>query len=253
MRAGFWSLVGVWLLGCSGQHVVGGDEKTKAEQLEASLPTWCQSICAELSACPEDCDCSGDSCSCTGVAEDCTQDCQEGFSRYTKTDECAAVIQRVQQCFDANGCAILSVPGLCGPTEADRAACPAIGDDVDEPPQATPTPGGSSNGSAGSAAMPPSGNTGGPNPTGAPVTCQGAYGAGGGMPAAGSAVTCEEGRDACSDGHGYSWICAVGSQGQTACSCLLDQQVVGAFDPGPGCPTLAQVNAGCGWSLVENF
>jgi hypothetical protein len=253
MRAGFWSLVGVWLLGCSGQNVVGGEEKTKAEQLEASLPAWCQSICTELAACPEDCNCSDDVCYCTGVDEGCAEECQKGFSRYTKTDGCAAVIERVQQCFDANGCDIQTTPGLCGPTDEDRAACPAIGEDIDEPPQAIEDPTSPATGTAGSSSMPTPGNSGGPNYPGVPVTCQGAYGAGGGMPSAGSAVTCEEGRDGCSDGHGYSWICAVGSQGQTACSCLLDEQVVGAFDPGAGCPSLTQVNAGCGWNLVENF
>ena len=67
----------------------------------------------------------------------------------------------------------------------------------------------------------------------------------------GSSVTCEEGRDTCSDGHDYSWICVVSSQGEAACSCLLDEQVVGAFDPGVGCPALTEVNAGCGWNLTD--
>ena len=56
-------------LGCAGKNVVAGEEKTKAEQLESALPSWCQSTCARLRACPEStgCDCDGDVCQCSGV------------------------------------------------------------------------------------------------------------------------------------------------------------------------------------------
>jgi hypothetical protein len=250
----------VWLVGCSGQNVIAGDDKTKAEQLEASLPTWCSSTCVELSACPEaqgECDCSAgdDECTCSsgaGLDENCPGQCREALLPYTRGgDVCAAAGQRFQQCIDDEGCGVLDGSNRCQPSEADVAVCPELADvAVDEPAPVLPGPG---YGTAGSANVVPPGPSGNPNYPGPAVTCQGAYGSGGGIPAGEptSRVTCEEGRDICSDGHDYSWICVVSSQGEAACSCLLDEQVVGAFDPGPGCPMLTEVNAGCGWNLAE--
>ena len=48
MRSSVLGLLLPLLLGCSGQNVVAGDEKTKAEQLEASVPSWCESTCSRL-------------------------------------------------------------------------------------------------------------------------------------------------------------------------------------------------------------
>jgi hypothetical protein len=245
MRAGLLGSLFVVLLGCSGENVVAGKEQTKAAQLEASLPSWCQSICTRLSACAEngDCDCTEDGCVCASVDEDCPEECQEHMAAYAQGgDECAAVGQRFKECLDDHGCEILSLEGLCQLGEAESAACPrSNGGSVEDPPMAV---GGPTPGTAGS-------SSGGPSYPGATVTCLDAHGSGGGTPPAGAHVTCEEGRDTCSDGHAYSWICAVGSQGQTGCTCMVDARVVGGFDPGPGCPVLAQVNAGCGWRLTS--
>jgi hypothetical protein len=119
--------------------------------------------------------------------------------------------------------------------------------------------GGASSGGSGPAQGGASGGTGsggagsGGASGGPPVDCSAGYGSAGssagGSP---SSLTCEEGRDACSDGHSYNWVCVQGSQGQTGCTCFLDSQVTGGFDPGSAsCPTLATVNSGCGWNITQ--
>jgi len=246
MRAGLLSSLFVVLLGCSGENVVAGQEKTKAEQLEASLPSWCQSICSRLTSCAEndDCACTGDDCVCASVDEDCPEECQKDMAGFAQGgDECAAIGQRFKDCLDDHGCEILSEEGLCPLTEAERATCPQVdGPGDDEPPMSVS--GGSMPGTAGS-------SSGGPNYPGVIVSCQDSFGSGGGTPPSGSHVTCEESRTSCTDGHAYSWICAVDSQSQSACSCLLDGRVVGAFEPTAACPDTAEINLGCGWRLAN--
>jgi hypothetical protein len=234
-------------LGCAGKNVVAGEEKTKAEQLEAALPSWCGSVCARLRACPEStgCDCSGDTCSCSGVDEGCEAQCPAAFARYTNAGEACAVIgQRVKDCFDAVKCSQLSGSDPCPVTPAERAACPDADQVDDTPPSSTGSNGaGSSDG--GSPTTDSYANTN-------PVSCTDSYGAGGGQPATGSSqVTCEEGRRGCSSGHEYSWICARDSLGQRACSCLVDAHATAGFEPSMDCPDLSAVNAGCGWSLLQ--
>ena len=237
------------LWGCSGAHVVAGEEKTNAEQLESSLTSWCDNTCKRLRACPapDNCDCEGDVCNCVGVDDSCEEACPESFERYTGAGEdCAAVGQRIQRCIDGISCSELNGSDPCKATAAERDACPEESDVDDAAPSGGPTAGGDTgtgSSAGGSGSAPTVGNP--------LVRCTDAYGAGGGMPADGSPhVSCEEGRSNCSDGHEYSWICSVDSQGQRACSCLVDGVASNGFQPGVECPDLQQVNAGCGWYLV---
>jgi hypothetical protein len=264
-------------MGCSGQNVVAGEEKSKAEQLAASVPSWCESTCGRFLACSEQkpCDCSGDVCDCLGVDQNCPTQCKASMAAYMNAGEACAVIgERFKKCIDRATCDDLGQNNPCPISAAERAACPDP-NYSDEPPQvgSTYAYAGSANigddsgasyggavsyaGSAsygGSASVPTGGTSyGGSASTGGPtVTCGDSYGAGGGQPSDGSSqVICEEGRDSCSDGHAYSWVCAADSQGRRACSCFVDSQVTGAFAPGASCPLPAQVNAGCGWNLAQ--
>lgn len=261
MRSGVagWFVGFIALMACSGQNVVAGEEKTNAEQLEASLPSWCASTCSRLSQCEveEECDCMGDTCVCYGtVDEDCVEECQEEMARWTRGgDQCAAVGQRFKGCVDDVGCDLLTVEGICSFTEAEQEACPRFGTDPgsngnDGGPNYGSTGGTSTSGpiatagttfTAGSASYDPS----------ASVDCQEGYGTGGGTSATGwPSLLCEEGHESCSDGHDYLMYCVRTSETVTTCSCLVDQQVVGGFDPGgPVCPTSQQMNAGCRWNL----
>ncbi len=82
-----------------------------------------------------------------------------------------------------------------------------------------------------------------------PVSCESIDEGGAGS---GSSVTCDASRTKCSDGHDYSWVCASGSNQQLGCSCFVDGQFSGGFDPGAKeCPSLARVNEACGFSIVE--
>lgn len=245
-----WFLGFIALMACSGQNVVAGEEKTKAEQLGASLPSWCASACGRLMQCEV----------ADGVDEDCVEDCHETMSRFTQgSDACATIGERFKDCVDDAGCGLLTEDGLCSLAEEQETECPRPGN---------PDQGGT----------PPSGNYGGPNygTTGgtsasgpmvsggttftagsanydpsATVKCQEGYGTGGAASATGwPSLLCEEGHEGCSDGHDYLMYCVRTSEIVTTCSCLVDQQVVGGFDPGgPMCPTSQQMNAGCRWNL----
>lgn len=281
MRPSVFGLLLPLFLGCSGQNVVAGEEKTKAEQLAASVPAWCETTCSRWRACADStppCDCSGDVCDCGGsVGANCSTDCKAAFDAFTTTGEACAVIgERLQKCLDGVTCSDLSGSDPCPVTSAERAACP----DPNHPDQAPTATGpnlnyagaanlggndaGASYGGLGSSAgygnVPSAGSVsyaggsyGGSGSTGGPaVSCSDSYGAGGGQPQGSSSqVTCEEGRDGCSDGHAYSWVCATDSQGHRACSCFVDMNVTEAFAPAAACPTVAEVNAGCGWNLTQ--
>lgn len=231
----FWSL----LSGCSGENIVAGQEKTQAEQLTADLPAWCPRVCSRLRACPvsNGCDCNGDVCDCIGVDDGCEQQCPAAFARYTGSEACAAIGQRIKSCIDRMTCDQLGGPDPCPATAAERDLCPE--------PNGSDSPGGDPTASAGGSSAGPNG--------GIPVTCVESSAAGGGMPENGGArVTCEEGRNSCSDGHVYSWICSQDSQGQRACACLVDAEAATSFVPiSSDCPALSQVNAGCGWALTQ--
>jgi len=237
------------LVGCAGKNVVAGEEKTKAEQLESALPSWCQSTCTRLRACetsaPCQCDAESDVCnSCVGVDENCEAQCKAYLAPFTGAGEmCAVIGERMEHCVDGLTCGDLGGQDPCVPSAAEKAACPDPNEIDDSPPS----------GSVGDSAGP---SEGGAPSTGSyagtnPVSCTDSYGAGGGQPASGSSqVTCEEGRANCTDGHEYSWICARDSQGQRACSCLVDAHATAGFEPVMDCPDLSAVNVGCGWSLL---
>jgi hypothetical protein len=211
------------LVGCSGQNVVAGEGKSKTEQLQSSLPAWCSSVCNLLAMCEVD----------EKVDDDCPEDCQAEMARWTVgNDRCAEAGARFQRCVDEQGCAVRTQEGLCSVSE-DEQACPRPGD---RDPTGT---GGPNMGTAGSAAYAPT----------VPVTCGDSYGAGGGTATEYPAFVCEEGHKACSDGHEYHWYCVRSSETVASCSCLVDEHVVGGFDPGEGCPSRQQVNQGCGWNL----
>jgi hypothetical protein len=226
------------LVGCSGQNVVAGEGKSKTERLQASLPSWCSSTCKTLLMCDvdDDCTCTGDRCVCPGqVDDDCPEDCQEEMARWTVgSDQCAEAGERFQRCVDEQGCAVRTEEGLCSVTE-DEEACPRPGDA--DPPDAGPA-GGPNQGEGGAGSV--------PTP---PVTCSDSFGTGGGTGTGYPVLLCEEGRQTCSDGHDYLWYCVRTSETVVTCSCLVDQVVVGGFDPGEGCPSTQQVNQGCGWNL----
>jgi hypothetical protein len=194
----------------------------------------------------------------------CAEQCPKAFARYTGAGEACAVIgRRVMSCFDAVTCSQLNGKDPCPTTATERALCPDSNEgDSSEPPSAVGTPMGPAVTGGTSSSSGPSG-TGGTTFTAGtasaggyyggmnPVSCEGSYGAGGGAPAGGgSQVTCEEGRQGCTDGHDYSWICVQDSQGQRACSCLIDAHATAGFEPVADCPDLSAVNAGCGWSLL---
>jgi hypothetical protein len=228
--------------GCSAENTVAGRDKTRAEALESALPTWCPAICERLRACDEArdaCNCDGDVCSCPNVDENCPSECQRSMERFTTNEACAALGQRYVDCVDQQTCSGLVGARACDLTMTERASCPAL-DDTSTPPDAAD--GGSAVGAGGTGSA------------GASVTCVSAYGTGGtasATPPPSPAVLCDEGRGECSDGHQYSWLCASGSEGQLGCSCFIDTQVTGVFDPGSdSCPSLEAVNAGCHWNVA---
>jgi len=262
------------VLGCAGKNVVAGDDKTKSQQLEAAVPSWCETTCTRLQACPtQPCDCAGDSCDCRGAGgSDCPAECLQAMAPFTTGDDaCATAGEHFRQCIDATSCSELEGAEVCTPTDVEQAACPALSDgdpgsSSGGPNGVDPTgPNGASGPSSASGGGPSSGG-GAPSMTDPPpdvthppipaaVGCMEAWGSAGassgGAPPS-SAVVCEEGLQGCSDGHEYSWLCARGSQGQTACSCLVDSHVTGGFDPGGAyCPTPPQVNAGCNWNIRQ--
>lgn len=270
-------LLGLSVGGCAGKNTVAGTDKTKAEQLESSVPSWCQTTCDRIQDCAmADCKCRGDLCDCARVDDDCPEECQKEMARFTEgdDDECAEIGERFKRCIDGLSCSDFDIKGKCSLSDAEEDRCrttskppidspPAGGGPVQDPGTggtgsgAAPSGGGntgsaaapSNGGNTGTAAAPSVGGTG---AGGEPVHCNSAYGTGGGaaeLPAS-SSVVCEEGRGACTDDREYSWICARGSEGQVGCTCFVNSQVTGGFDPrSTSCPTLATVNSGCNWNL----
>jgi hypothetical protein len=271
-----WLVILPLFLGCAGKNTVAGNDKTKAEQLETSVPSWCQTTCEKIVACADatDCACSGDVCDCSNAnVPDCVDSCKGELARFTQgSDACAAAGESFKTCIDGMQCRdFTSNTGKdCDPSAADEAACPELDDnspDGDSPPISGT--GGSvnygaggtiSSGTAGSvnygAGGTGIGGYGGSTTTGVAVSCQESYGTGGTTGTAGSAatsaVTCEEGRNDCSDGHDYAWLCARGSDDKIGCACFVDGAATGGFDPqSEVCPTLDRVNIGCGFGLIN--
>lgn len=271
MRRYVFGLLLPLLAACAGKNTVAGDEKTKAEQLQESVPNWCAQACQKVEACAKDrpCDCSGESCDCSaGPGYDCESSCQQLMSEFMgKGETCAGAGLHFQTCIDAASCSDLQKETLCVPTDPAEKVC------YPKDSSATPSDTGSSSAYAGSANIGPSsggaygagGASGGfvyggtsasggsPAEGGAPtsdvVSCQEGFSSG---PAPGNTTNeiCEGGGLGCDDGHEYRYLCAHTSDGRSACSCFVDNTVTGAFDPNNVCPTSAALNAGCGWNLV---
>ncbi|HYQ14847.1 MAG TPA: hypothetical protein VEQ58_03790 [Polyangiaceae bacterium] len=281
-RLGTLGLLLGLLAACAGKNTVAGNDKTRAEQLDASLPTWCEQTCSRLSACsdPKTCDCAGDVCDCSDFSTACPDQCQQELARFTTgSDQCAAAGERFKKCIDAVSCDEIENTNGCKISEAEAKLCPDDASD-DEPPSGGPVSGtaGTASSSPGSAGGPTTGGAatagtssggapgsggssasggaaaGGTGSSGPSVRCASGYGTAGAAGTGGtppsSAVTCEEGAADCNDGHSYDWICVRGSQGQLGCTCFVDSQVTGSFDPGSDmCPSHDIVNVGCNWNV----
>lgn len=250
----FGLLVGLTIGGCAGKNTVAGEDKTKAEQLEESLPSWCQSICQRFDACAvAGCDCQGDVCDCNDEygSSSCPAECAREMERFAN-DACATIGENYKRCLDTMTCDDFEGGSKCKLSQSDKQLCPET--DSGDPPSAVgggpAVPGG---GGTGNVPDPSTGGATGGSASGTAVNCGSGYGTGGGVPDApsSSAVICEEGRTDCNDGHEYSWICARGSEGQLGCTCFVDSQVTGGFDPQSAtCPTQSTVNAGCHWNIA---
>jgi hypothetical protein len=265
MKQSLWVFALAMSFSCAGKNTVAGAEKTPGEQLDANLPAWCAKTCTWFATCAAQngCNCSADGCDCMSESPTCEDDCQQELRRFTVDDECAAVGQRFLDCFDALSCVELD-SSSCRYSRAERDLCPELdGDGTDAGPpiadtgsggtSAVPTNTGGST-TSGGAASSSGGASGGSGTGGALVGCAAHLGAAGSAAggAASSEITCDEGADSCDDGHTYAWLCVRGSQGQIGCSCFVDSQVSGSFDPmGTTCPTMPIVNAGCGWNLAD--
>lgn len=266
MRARAFSLLLPLLLSCAGKNVVSGDDKTPAERLDALLPNWCKDICSRLDSCAtnQPCGCSGDSCDCVQPSADCPAECEQEMARFTRgNDACAAAGESYKSCLDGSTCQDL-YDGVCMVSDRDERLCPRIKDNS-TPPDAPTATGSGGTAVAGSANIDVGGDSagiggasaggasasGGTSTGGPVVSCTAGYGSAGSAFGGGSSsLTCEEGRQYCSDGHDYNWTCVRNSQGRTGCTCFMDTQVTGGFDPGTDeCPGIQLVNAGCGWNL----
>ncbi|HYP91177.1 MAG TPA: hypothetical protein VEQ59_23590, partial [Polyangiaceae bacterium] len=228
-RLGSLGLLLGLLAACAGKNTVAGSDKTKAEQLDSSLPSWCQQICDKFRTCSASsgCNCDGDSCDCSQVSSDCESECEDEMARFTRNESCATVGESFKTCLNGLKCDDSTTD--CRLADADDASCPEI---QSRPPSddgggatasagttnsgtggAPPTSGGPSTGGAAATGGTGTGGTGSNGPR---VGCASAYGSAGaagtgGVPPA-SAVTCEEGVEQCDDGHTYDWICVRGSQ-----------------------------------------
>ncbi|HKO51807.1 MAG TPA: hypothetical protein VJV79_29055 [Polyangiaceae bacterium] len=248
MRAWLISLSLPLALACSGKSV-GGNEPTQAS-VEASLPSWCQSTCEKLAACD-----GGQDVGIKSVS-DCSQNClMELTDGAQRSQACAQRIDQFKSCVDAGGCAVVR-DNVCSLDDADE--CDDDNDVDPEPPGAAPVPGaGGSYPGPGPSPPPMVGTAGapssGPVPADPIVYCSrgaGSTGAGGARPPPGAAqVICETSYDDCSSGSSYYAICVSTSEGQSSCSCFVDNKLSTAFDPGGTCPSQMQLNYGCGWNI----
>jgi hypothetical protein len=258
------------LAACAGKNTVAGDEKTKSEQLEESVPNWCAKACVKIESCAKQrpCDCSGDVCDCAGGAGyDCPSSCQQAMNEFmNKGETCAGAGLHFQSCIDAASCNELYTDGACYPTDPAEKVC------FPKDSAATPTDSGSSVGYAGSASIDSGPSSGGASAYGG--ASAGAFGgsvASGGTTGEGGAAAeavycssgfstgaapgnttneiCEGGELDCNDGHEYRYLCAHTSDGRSACSCFVDDKVTTAFDPMGECPSRPALYAGCGWNI----
>lgn len=255
MRRYFFSLIVPLVLGCSGKNVVSGTDRPTPEEFRASLPGWCQKTCQRLEVCDEACDCVDDTCTCTGVDEDCALECEETLGGLAVNQHCTDVADRYKSCIDTFTCEDLASQPSCI-QEEELEACEELDETTDPAPPVGATDGGSSVGTpstgmgyAGSA----SGGSG-PGPTA--VSCGSGTGSGIGGSGAGGGpsdaqVVCEETRSNCSDGHEYGYVCVDDAMGHYWCTCFLDGDPVGAFEPAASCAMVQELNSACGWNLQD--
>jgi len=250
VRAWLISLGLPLVVACAGKSIgSGGDQPTQAS-VAASLPGWCQSTCEKLMAC--------DVGQPKGVerVSDCSQNCRaELTDGAQRSQACAQRIQEFKTCVDAQGCAALDGE-VCSLDDAEE--CDDDNDVDRVAPSGAPVPGaGGSPAGPGPSPAPTIGTAGaassGPIPADPVVHCSlgsGTAGASGaGSSPGGAQVLCETGYDACSNGSSYYVTCVSTSAGQSSCSCFVDNELSTAFDPGGVCPSLMQLNYGCGWNI----
>jgi hypothetical protein len=229
-RESFRLLLSLMVVGCAAKNTVAGRDKTKAEQLEAALPSWCQTTCARIEACPPPaCDCQDATCNCNRAPQDCRAKCEREMMRFIAGDDtCATIGQTYERCVDSMTCDDFDHNGDCVLSQTDESLCPAIDDSTED-----------------SAAE--------DGPT-ASVLCSLGYDRnldGNEADAVAIGVICDEGRRECEDGHAYAWLCARGSEGSFGCTCFVDSEVTGGFAPGSSsCPDQGAVNAACHWNIA---
>lgn len=124
---------------CAGKSVRSGDVGTEtSEQVEASLPSWCQSSCEMLMGCQvnQDCACSAGPCDCDGGLDsltECTASCEQQLGERARiSDACAQEIARFERCVDAQGCRVAQSSNVCPLATTD--ACDDYGGDAASPP-----------------------------------------------------------------------------------------------------------------------
>jgi len=247
MRAWLFTLGLPLVVACGGSVGVDGGKPTQAS-IEASLPGWCQSTCEKLMAC--DAARGNDTESVSDCSHNCRVELTDGVQR---SPACAQRIDEFKSCVDAKGCAAayddvcsLHDAGECDDDEGDTVS-----------PGAGPSPPGAGGSPAGPPPSPPpmvgiaGGSSTGPIPFDPPVYCSSGSGTGGsaGPARGGVQLICETSYGDCSNGSSYDVTCVSTTEGQSSCSCFVDNGLWHAFDPGGVCPSLMQLNSGCGWNI----
>lgn len=216
--------------------IAEGPGSTSAEaRVSDALPGFCESECARIIACQPDEDCvcdeGSDYCECTSVPDqgECAVDCEEYLTEeFTgHGDACAEVGERFMNCISAASCDELTSGDVCELSDAEAAPC-----EGDDAPPAVPDPTR-------------------PVPGPGPVTC-GAGSSGGSAPGSDVPFACESEVADCSDGNTYGIACTEAPSGPPLCTCLLNGAGTKSFRLAEAvCPSQADVNAGCGFWLVD--
>ena len=249
MRAWLMGL-GLTLVAACGGKSVGSDGRQRTQaSVEASLPGWCQSTCEKLMACDVG---RGNS---TESVSDCSQNCRAELTDGAhRSQACAQRIDEFMSCVDAQGCAVVHDDDVCSLHDAEE--CDDDNDIDAQAPGAAPAPGGAGGSPARPGPSPPpmvgiaGANSSGPIPADPAVHCGSVGSTGGAAPSPrGAQVICETSYGDCSNGSSYHATCVSTSEGQSSCSCFVDGKLSIAFDPGGICPSLMQLNYGCGWNI----
>jgi len=249
MRIGLIGLGLSLVVACGGKSAGSDENRPTQASVEASLPGWCQSTCEKLTAC----DGQGNSIeSVSDCAQHCRADLTDGARR---SQACAQRIDEFKRCVDAQGCAAAH-DDVCSLKDAEE--CDDDNDADRQAPGSTPVAGAGGS-PAGPGPSPPAtvGRAGAsssePIPVDPAVHCRSASGAGiagGAGPSPGGAqVICETSYGDCSNGRSYYAACVSTSEGQSSCSCFVNNELSTAFDPGGVCPSPMQLNYGCGWNI----